>query len=192
MLTELQKAARNGCKIVSVNPLPETGTDPLQAPAGAAATCSARAPPLAYLFLPVRINGDVALLKGIMKEMLEEDERSGGNVLAHDFIEQHTEGFDAFAADLRRGELGRDRRAERHLARADPRGGARSRSSSERMICCWAMGITQHKNGVANVQAIVNFALLRGQIGQRGRRAVPGARPQQRAGRPHRRASGRR
>ena len=48
---------------------------------------------MACLFLPVRINGDVALLKGIMKEMLEEDERTGGKVLAHDFIEHHTEGF---------------------------------------------------------------------------------------------------
>ena len=56
---------------------------------------------MACLFLPVRINGDIALLKGIMKEMLEEDERTGGKVLAHEFIEQQTEGFEAFAADLR-------------------------------------------------------------------------------------------
>ena len=57
---------------------------------------------LACLFLPVRINGDVALLKGITKEMLEADERTGGKVLAHDFITHHTEGFEAFAADIRR------------------------------------------------------------------------------------------
>src|SRR5204863_5369957 len=44
---------------------------------------------------------------------------------------------------------------------------------SERMICCWAMGITQHKNGVANVQSIANFALLRGQIGRRGAGLCP-------------------
>ena len=53
------------------------------------------------------------------------------------------------------------------------------------IICCWAMGLTQHKNAVANIQEIVNFLLLRGNIGTSRRRRLPGARPQQRAGRPH-------
>ena len=81
MLTELQKAARNGCKIVSVNPLPETGHDPLQEPAGARCRCWARGRRSPCLFLPVRVNGDVALLKGLMKEMLERDRAAGGKLL---------------------------------------------------------------------------------------------------------------
>ena len=109
MLTELQKAARNGCKIVSVNPLPETGHDPLQEPARAAVACWARGTPIACLFLPVRINGDVALLKGIMKEMLEADRAAGGQVLAHDFIQHHTEGFEALVRDLDATAVGADR-----------------------------------------------------------------------------------
>ena len=127
---------------------------------------------LACLFLPVRINGDVALLKGIMKEMLEEDERTGGKILAHDFIEHHTEGFEAFAADIRaRAGSASSRRAASRASRSARRRG--SPCASERMICSWAMGITQHKNGVANVQSIVNFALLRGQIGRRGAGLCP-------------------
>jgi molybdopterin-dependent oxidoreductase alpha subunit len=171
MLTELQKAARNGCKIVSVNPLIEAGLMRFKNPQEPLHML-VPGTEMACLFLTVRINGDVALLKGIMKEMLEEDERSGEKVLAHDFIEHHTEGFDAFARDLRQESW--DRIVESSgLTRDLIHQAARIAMASERMICSWAMGITQHKNGVANVQSIVNFALLRGQIGRRGAGVCP-------------------
>jgi anaerobic selenocysteine-containing dehydrogenase len=85
---------------VSVNPLRESGLKHFKNPQEPFRMLG-HGTDLACLFLPVRINGDVALLKGIMKEMLEEDERTGGKVLAHDFIDHHTECFDAFARDLR-------------------------------------------------------------------------------------------
>ncbi|MGB6200742.1 MAG: FdhF/YdeP family oxidoreductase [Candidatus Acidiferrales bacterium] len=171
MLTELQKAARNGCKIVSVNPLNETGLRRFKNPQEPLHLLGSGTE-LACLFLPVRINGDVALLKGIMKEMLEEDERTGGKILAHDFIEHHTEGFDAFAVDIRNESWERIV-ASSGISRQLIHEAARVAMASERMICSWAMGITQHKNGVANVQAIVNFVLLRGQIGRRGAGVCP-------------------
>jgi molybdopterin-dependent oxidoreductase alpha subunit len=171
MLTELQKAARNGCRIVSVNPLVESGLIRFKNPQEPAHML-APGTELACLFLPVRINGDVALLKGLMKEMLEEDDRTGGATLAHDFIDHHTEGFDAFAADLRREPW--DGLVERSgVSRDLIQQAARIAMTSRRMICSWAMGITQHKNGVANVQSLVNFALLRGQIGRRGAGLCP-------------------
>jgi molybdopterin-dependent oxidoreductase alpha subunit len=171
MLTELQKAARNGCKIVSVNPLAETGLVRFKNPQEPLALLGSGTP-LACLFLPVRINGDVALLKGIMKEMLEEDRKSGGKVLAHDFIQQQTEGFDALCADLD-GESW-DRIVERSgVSRDLIRKAAEIAMESKHTICTWAMGITQHKNGVANVQTIANFALARGQIGRRGAGLCP-------------------
>jgi molybdopterin-dependent oxidoreductase alpha subunit len=171
MLTELEKAAKNGCKIVSVNPLPETGLirfknpqEPLELLGSGTA--------IACLFLPVRVNGDLALLKGIMKEMLDADERSGGKVLAHDFIREHTEGFEAFARDLKAESF--ERLVEHSgVSRELMQEAAAIAAASERMICCWAMGITQHKNGVANVQTIANFALLRGQVGRRGAGLCP-------------------
>lgn len=171
MLTELQIAARNGCRIVSVNPLNETGLMRFKNPQEPLHML-APGTKLACLFLPVRINGDVALLKGIMKEMLEEDERTGGKVLAHDFITHHTEGFEAFAADIR-SESWESIVKNSGISREQIREAARIAIESERMICSWAMGITQHKNGVANVQSIVNFALLRGQIGRRGAGVCP-------------------
>jgi molybdopterin-dependent oxidoreductase alpha subunit len=171
MLTELQKAARNGCKIVSVNPLAETGMLRFKNPQEPLGLLG-RGTAIASLFLPVRVNGDVALLKGIMKEMLEADRRTGGQVLAHDFIAHHTEGFDALAADLEAESWDRIV-AGSGVPRELIRQAAEIAATSERMICCWAMGITQHENGVANVQTIVDFALLRGQIGRRGAGLCP-------------------
>ena len=171
MLTELQKAARNGCKIVSINPLVETGlvrfSNP-QEPQGLLGVGT----PLASLFVPVRINGDVAVLKGIMKHMLERDRASGGRLLAHDFIAHHTQGFEAFVRDLDAVSW-QTLVTESGVARERMAQAAEIALGSERMICCWAMGITQHKNGVANVQSIVNFALLRAQIGRRGAGLCP-------------------
>src|SRR5665811_586239 len=92
MLTELQKAARNGCKIVSINPLPESGLIRFKNPQEPLSLLGTGTP-LACLFLPVRINGDVALLKGIMKAMVERDRLAGGTLLAHDFIAHNTEGY---------------------------------------------------------------------------------------------------
>jgi molybdopterin-dependent oxidoreductase alpha subunit len=171
MLTELEKAARNGCKIVAVNPLPETGLMRFKNPQNPLALLGAGTE-LACLHLPVRVNGDVALLSGIMKSMLEADAASGAEVLAHDFIQRHTEGFDAFAQAIRAESW------ERILegcgvARDAIEQAAQIASRSERMIVCWAMGITQHRNGVDNVRALVNFALLRGQIGRRGAGLCP-------------------
>ncbi len=171
MLTELQKAKQNGCRIVSINPLIETGLMRFKNPQRPL-DMVLHGTDLACLFLPVRINGDVALLKGIMKEMLEEDERSGGKILAHDFIEHNTEGFDEFARDIRAESWDRIIQSS-GISRDLIRQAAKIAMESERMICSWAMGITQHRNGVANVQTIVNFALLRGQIGRKGAGICP-------------------
>jgi molybdopterin-dependent oxidoreductase alpha subunit len=171
MLSELQKAARNGCQIVSVNPLAETGMIRFKNPQEPLSLLGAGTP-IASLFLPVRINGDVALLKGIMKEMLDEDRRRGGQVLAHDFIAQQTEGFQALRTDLE-AESWTAILESSGCSRESIRKAAEIAIGARHMILCWAMGITQHKNGVANVQTLANFALLRAQIGRRGAGLCP-------------------
>ncbi len=128
---------------------------------------------LADLFLQVRINGDVALLKGIMKEVLDAEERQPGQVLDHDFITQYTTGFEEFRQALRQ------RSAQ--TTSSNNQASRRSRSKkpraifleSERVIFCWAMGLTQHKNAVGNIQEIVNLMLLRGQMGKPGAGLCP-------------------
>ena len=171
MLTALQAAKRNGCRIVHINPLPETGMSRFKHPQHARDVLG-RGTQLADLFLQVRINGDVALLKGIMKEMLEEEARRPGTVLDQQFIEEHTAGFDDFARAL--GEVSWDAiTGQSGVARESLRDAARIMIESDRTICCWAMGLTQHKNAVANIQEIVNLLLLRGQIGKPGAGACP-------------------
>ena len=171
MLTELEKAARNGCQIVSVNPLPETGMIRFKNPQSPLSLVT-RGTSIASLFLPVRINGDVALLKGIMKVMLDLDRDRQGGVFAHDFIERYTLGFSDFIRDLAAESWDRII-AQCGVSRDLIEQAALIAANSKRMIVCWAMGLTQHKNAIANIQSIVNFALLRGQIGRRGAGICP-------------------
>jgi molybdopterin-dependent oxidoreductase alpha subunit len=171
MLTALEDAVRNGATIVSINPLPETGLIRFKHPQSPKDMLG-HGTQLAKLFLPVKINGDVAVLKGIMKEMLAMDEGSGGKVFDYEFIRNKTVGFDEFVADLRAtswDEIVEQSGVSRELMRQ----AAEIAAKSERMISCWAMGITQHRNGVANVQTIVNFNLLRAQIGREGAGVCP-------------------
>jgi molybdopterin-dependent oxidoreductase alpha subunit len=165
MLTALEKAVRNGAKIVSVNPLLETGMLRFKHPQSPIDLLG-KGTPIACLHLPVRINGDVALLKGIMKRML------GLDAVDEEFISEKTSGFEEFAQDLRNtswDDIVQHSGVSRDLIEQ----AAAIAAESKRMISCWAMGITQHHNGVANVQTIANFHLLRGQIGRQGAGVCP-------------------
>jgi molybdopterin-dependent oxidoreductase alpha subunit len=172
MLSALQVTKRNGGKIIAINPLPETGLMRFQHPQQALQVLTGRSTPLADLFLPVRINGDVAILQGIMKEMLIAEDLRPGTVFDHDFIREHTLGYEAYIQHLREADWGviveesgisRERIAE----------AARMVMATDRLVVAWAMGLTQHKNAVASIQECVNLLLLKGAIGRRGAGALP-------------------
>lgn len=171
MLTALQSAKRKGATIVSINPLRETGLVRFKHPQEVRGMLG-KGTPLADLHLQVRINGDVALLKGIMKAMLEVEDRRPGEVLDHAFIDQYTDGFEAFVEDLR-AESWDDIVDNSGVERDQIRQAAQIAVDSDATIACWAMGLTQHENGVANIQEVVNFLLMRGQIGKPGAGACP-------------------
>ena len=171
MLTTLQNAKRRGCTIVHINPLPEAGTTRFKHPQEFW-TWPGSGTQLADLFLQVRINGDVALLKGIMKEVLDAEERRPGEVLDHEFIGQYTTGFAEFRDALNKVHLG-DILEQSGIRKSQIEDAARIFLNSERVIFCWAMGLTQHKNAVANVQEIVNLMMLRGQLGKPGAGLCP-------------------
>ena len=171
MLTALQKAKRNGCKLVHINPLPEVGMTQFKHPQEVLEWLG-EGTTLADLFLQVRINGDVALLKGIMKAVFEEEERRPGQVLDQEFINSYTSGFEEFAAAIKNASW--DEITEQSdIPRTQIEAAAKVFVESERTIFCWAMGLTQHKNAVANIQEIVNLMLLRGQIGKPGAGLCP-------------------
>ena len=124
------------------------------------------------LYLQVRVGGDVALLKGIMKEVLAAEARSPGRVLDWAFIRNHTEGFERFLAALDAVSFD-DLVRESGIARKQMREAAAIYVDADRVIACWAMGLTQHKHGVANVQEIANLLFLRGNIGKPGAGVCP-------------------
>lgn len=174
MLTTLREAKVRGATIVSVNPLDEAGTrkfahpqEPVDVIGGGVA--------LASLFVHVRINGDVAFFQGVAKAILEADaiaQEGGGGVVDRAFVDEHTDGFDAYVAHV--GATSWDEiEAGSGVPRATIYEAARVMIQSERTIVCWAMGVTQHKNGVANVREILNVLFLRGNIGKPGAGACP-------------------
>jgi molybdopterin-dependent oxidoreductase alpha subunit len=171
MLTTLQEAARRGCRIVSINPLPEPAMIRFQHPRHPLEMMG-RGTPIASLHLPVRVNGDVALLQGIMKELLEEERRRPGRVFDHAFIAAHTDGYQALVEALDAASW-TDLVESSGIDRDQMQAAARIAATSERIIACWAMGLTQHRNAVANIQEIVNLLLLRGSIGHAGAGLCP-------------------
>jgi molybdopterin-dependent oxidoreductase alpha subunit len=172
MLTALQKAKANGCKLVHINPLPEVGMTRFKHPQDVFGWLG-KGTSLADLFLQVRINGDVALLQGIIKAIFEEEEQHHpGEVLDHEFITTYTEGFKEFALAINNVSWD-EIIAQCGVSRSQIEEAARIFIDSERTIFCWAMGLTQHKNAVANIQEIVNLMLCRGQIGKPGAGLCP-------------------
>ncbi|HVI73113.1 MAG TPA: molybdopterin-dependent oxidoreductase, partial [Pyrinomonadaceae bacterium] len=166
MLSSLERAKRNGCRLVHINPLPEVGMTRFKHPQHVLGWLGGGTA-LADLFLQVRINGDVALLKGMMKAVLTLEEQRPGEVLDHDFIRNYTTGFEEFASALRAVSW-TDIVALSGVAKDEIVKSAQIFAESERTIFCWAMGLTQHRNAVANIQEIVNLMLLRGQVGKPG------------------------
>ena len=158
MLSSLQTAVNKGATIVSINPLPEVGLQRFKHPQQILSVLGSGTA-LAKLLLQVRINGDVAVLKGIMKLLVEAD------ALDHQFIQEHTSGYEEFAAALAQTSWDEILK-ESGVTRAKIAEAAEIVKKSKNMIICWAMGLTQHKNAVENVRELVNLLLLRGNIGR--------------------------
>ncbi|HEY4014445.1 MAG TPA: FdhF/YdeP family oxidoreductase [Polyangiaceae bacterium] len=171
MLTTLEAASKRGAMIVSVNPLAEVGTMHFSHPQNPVALLG-DSTTIARMHIPVRINGDVAFFQGVMKAMLEEEDRAPGTVVDHAFVAQYTEGYAKLAAVIR-GRAWPELERGSGVGEAEMRAAARVAMESRATIVCWAMGLTQHVNGVDNVQVIVDFLLLRGMIGKPGAGACP-------------------
>lgn len=171
MLTSLQIAKRNGAEIVAVNPLIEPGLVRFQHPQSPRQLLSGGTD-LCDQFLRVTVGGDVALFKAVLCMLAERERLAPGTVFDQPFIEEHTAGFDELLADLR----GRDLEA---LIRASGVERAELERFCDRIVrhrkivICWAMGVTQHRNGVDNVRELVNLLLLRGSIGKPGAGTCP-------------------
>jgi len=171
MLTALKKCKKNGGKIISINPLEETAFHKFSHPQDPADLLTGGTK-IADMFLQVRINGDVALLKALIKLLLEYETKSPGSVFDMDFIEAKTQGFNSLVSHLNNTDLDQLLR-ECGVEFSRVKQAADLLAKKDRIIVCWAMGLTQHENAVHNIREIVNLLLLKGSIGKRGAGTCP-------------------
>ncbi|PZX51441.1 FdhF/YdeP family oxidoreductase [Algoriphagus chordae] len=170
MLSALEKCKSNGGKIICINPLQEAGLIRFRNPqefSGMLLNGSG----LTDIYLQVKINQDVALLKLIEKKLANLD-KAEGKVFDHDFIEKYTEGYESLLAHL-------DTHTEQELLElcgVDEKlidEAVALLAKKSKIIICWAMGLTQHKNGVENIKECVNLLLLKGSLGKPGAGTCP-------------------
>ena len=171
MLTTLQKAARRGAIIISVNPLSETGLTRFKHPQEILSILGPGTK-IASHFVQVRLSGDLAFFQGLCKELLEEESRRPGQVLNGAFLSEKTQGFEEFKKSIENSSWN-EIVEQSGVARAQIRAIAEVVMRSKSIISCWAMGLTQQRDAVATIQEIVNLHLLAGQLGRPGAGLCP-------------------
>ncbi|WP_191923707.1 FdhF/YdeP family oxidoreductase [Pantoea agglomerans] len=176
MLGTLREVSKRGATIVAINPLRERGLERFTSPQSPIEMLSMSSTELASTYYKVRVGGDAAMLKGVMKILLtmHEEALSKGEpgVIDEAFITEHTEGFDALKADMESTDWEHILKVS-GMAREEIQHIARLYASAERTIICYGMGITQHQYGTQNVQQIANLLLMRGNIGKPGAGICP-------------------
>ncbi|GAB2812973.1 FdhF/YdeP family oxidoreductase [Dyella kyungheensis] len=174
MMGTLHEVAHRGVPIIVLNPLRERALERFADPQDPWEMATLGSTPIASTYLQVKVGGDAAALKGIMKALLEMDEAAGpdSDVIDHAFIQQHTRGFDALAADLRNTSWTAIEAAS-SLSEASLRAVAAAYAKSNATIVTYGMGVTQHITGTQNVQQVANLLLLRGNFGKPGAGICP-------------------
>ncbi|PLW72048.1 FdhF/YdeP family oxidoreductase [Streptomyces sp. SCUT-3] len=171
MLSALERAKKAGARIITVNPLPEAGLERFRNPQTARGLLGGGTA-LTDLFLQVRIGGDQALFREWNRMLLEAEDAAPGTVVDRAFVEEHTAGFEEFAAAVRAGGPGRVLEAT-GLRREEIDAAFDMIRASRATVVCWAMGLTQHKHSVPTIREVVNMLLLRGDIGRPGAGVCP-------------------
>ena len=176
MMSTLREASKRGAPIVVLNPLKERALERFAAPQSPIEMATFSSTPIASDYLQVKVGGDVAALKGIMKGVLALDAADlvagGPGLLDRAFIAEHTNGIEALVADLAATSWDAIERAS-GLSRPRLEQVARVYCAAKSVIVCYGMGVTQHRSGTANVQQISNLLLLRGNYGRPGAGICP-------------------
>lgn len=163
MLSALEKCKENGGVVVSINPLKEAGLVHFNNPQTVKGLVGLGTA-IADYHLPVKINQDISLIKLVLKKLVRLDEERG-NVLDHSFLKNYVSGKEALIADLEtytEQELLELCAVEEETIDAV----VSVLANKEKIVVCWAMGLTQHKNGVDTIKEYVNLLLLKGAIGK--------------------------
>ena len=171
MLSSLERAKRNGAKIVAINPLIEAGLLAFKNPQDVRDILTG-ATTLTDIYLQVNLNQDLALIKCIIKLLVEADTLSNGQVFDYSFINADTEGFKELMSNLNDYSVG-ELVSQSGVALSKIQQVADLLAVHNKIVICWAMGMTQHKNSVISIQEVVNLLLLKGSIGRDGAGTFP-------------------
>ncbi len=176
MLTTLREVARRGVPIIVANPLKERGLERFESPQDPVEMLTFGATRLASAYHQVKVGGDTAMFKGMMKALFDADRMNlatgGDGLLDRAFIAEHTTGFEALRDDIDATSWDAIERRS-GLPRAELEGMARVYWQAERVIVCYGMGLTQHRHGTENVQQLANWMMLRGNVGRQGAGIAP-------------------
>lgn len=172
MMGTLWEASGRGVPIVVLNPLRERGLERFIDPQDPVEMVTGDYRRIASTYLQVKAGGDVAALKGIMKALLALDDAGMAGALDHDFIQQHTQGFEAVADDVRTTAWPDIERGA-GLSRQDLERVAELYARSNATIVTYGLGFTQHNTGTANIHQVVNLLLMRGNFGKPGAGICP-------------------
>lgn len=170
MLSALEKAKKNGAKVVSVNPLKEVGLMRFKNPQTISGLLGGGVD-ISDLYLQVRINEDIALVKAVLYQLLKRAEENP-EIIDSEFIEAKTAGFEDFKKEILAQNI-ENLIARTGLERSEIDALTDLVANNKRIIACWGMGLTQHVNGVDNIQEVVNLLLLKGSIGKEGAGTCP-------------------
>jgi molybdopterin-dependent oxidoreductase alpha subunit len=166
-LHTLKAAKERGCRIVTFNPIRERGLVEFADPQNPAQMTVTPATPISDIYLQVRPGGDIAVLAGLCKRVLELDAERGGGILDRAFIEEHTTGLEELTVRLREVSWEEIER-ESGLHRDELHEVAEMYATARNVIGIYGMGLTQHVKGWLNLAMLVNLLLLRGNIGREG------------------------
>jgi molybdopterin-dependent oxidoreductase alpha subunit len=176
MLGTLRAASKRGAKIIVVNPLRERGLERFLSPQNPIEMLTLRPTPIASTYHQVKVGGDVAFLKGVMKALLgletESQDKGGPAILDWDFINEHTLAFDELVEDIRSAPWSAIEQCS-GIGRTALEETARAYAEAQRVIFCYGMGVTQHRHGTGIVQQIANLMLMRGNVGKQGAGICP-------------------
>ena len=176
MLGDLRRAAMRGASVCVFNPVREKGLERFADPQDKLEMLTGGSTAIASDYYQVRLGGDMAAVRGMAKAVFAADDAALAaghpSVLDLGFLAQHTSGFTAYRAaveatswDKIEAQSGLSRQQLEHLAAIYIK--------SERTICTWAMGVTQHRHSVATIREIANFMFLRGNVGRPGTGLCP-------------------
>ncbi|MNZ19507.1 Formate dehydrogenase H [compost metagenome] len=171
MLEPLREAVERGAQVVCINPLKERGLERFQHPQHPIEMLSNGSEPTSTAYFRPALGGDMAMFRGMVKCLLQWERLAQAKgeppVFDHSFIAEHTSGLDRYLAEV-------DATSWEHiveqsgLSRSEIELAAFMYRKAERVIMCWAMGLTQHRHSVPTIQEVINLQLLRGNVGRPG------------------------